>query len=135
MSMSGLFVAMKTVLTADAPLLAVVPVNNIRPAEDPTAPAAGNLVYYGWASGSWGDKRKRGEGVIRIAAGAVDNNVAAGSILDLVRAALTARKLSYTGGPVRVHLWQEESAFTDAGTTDSDRFLAATNYRVRWIAN
>jgi len=135
MSMSGMFVALKAVLTVDAPLLAVVPVNNIRPAEDPTEPEAGNLLYYGWASGSWDVKRNRGEGVIRIAAGAVDNNVVAGSILDLVRAALSARKLSYTGGPVRAHLWQEESAFTDAGTTDSARFLAATNYRVRWIAN
>ena len=128
-----LYEAVRHVLAGAGSITAKVPADNIRPSEDPLEPAAGNSIVYNWQAGRWFPKSRRGEGVLSLQVGAVNNKLVADEILDLVRAVLSARALSYSGSPVRVHQFVEDGAFTDAGTTDSDRFQAATSFQVRMI--
>ena len=127
-----LFQALKHVLNGTAAITAVVPAANIRPSEDPTQPAAGNTITYTWQAGRVDKRARRGEGVLALVAASVDNKVLANDILDLVRDALSARSLSYTGSPVVVHRF-DEVTFTDVGTTDGNRWQAATTFEVRMI--
>jgi hypothetical protein len=128
-----LFDAIFYVLKNTAAITALVPEANIRPNEDPAEPLPGNAIYYLWSGGRWDNKGKRGEGIVSVVVAAVKNHQEASEIMDLVRATLTAKDLSYAGSPVRVHQFAEDGAFTDAGTTDSGRFQAATSYQVRMI--
>lgn len=121
------------VLSNDSEITALVPVDNIRPIEDPLEPDAGNVIYYGWSSGRWHRKQKRGEGSFSITAAAVKNHAEATAIMDLIRDKLTERSLSYDGSPVRVHLFAEDDATTDTGTTASDRFLSVAVFSVKFI--
>jgi len=132
--MSGItkiYTAVKTVLTGYTPLTAKVPVNNIRPSEDPSEPAVGNMLYYSISGFQWDTKRLRGQGVLNVSVAATGNNIRAGEIMDIVRDVLTARVLSYDGGPLTFHLCKEQESYTDAGTTDSDRWLAATSFDLK----
>lgn len=130
--MTKIYTAVKHVLDAAIPV-ATVPHVNIRPADDASEAQAGNMIYYGWAAGRWDSKSSRGSGTLNVSVAAVDDKVDAGAILDQVRDALTARALSYTGSPIRVHLFRETDSLGDAGTTDSGRSLAATSFDVKFV--
>ena len=130
--MAKIYTAVKHVLDDQIPT-ATVPTNNIRPTRDESEPEAGNMIYYNWTAGSWDVKRRRGIGVLTLSCGSVDANKDANEILDLVRDALTARALSYSGSPLRVHLFKEDNALIDAETTASGRSLAATSFNVKMV--
>lgn len=125
--------AVSHVLSNDATILARVPTANIRPREDVTEPADGNEIYYGWNAGSWDAKSSRGEGTLAVTVSSIKNNQDATEILDLVRKALTPRALRDANKGVVVARFAESDAFSDAGTTDSLRFLVATSFEVKFI--
>ena len=130
--MSKIYTAVKTVL--DGALSPTpVPADNIRPTQDESEPGAGNMVYYNWVGGRWDVKRRRGTGVLQLSVGSVEEGVDANEILDQVRDALTARALSYSGSPLRVHLFKETDSQADAETTASGRSLAATSFDVKMV--
>ena len=131
--MADFYDAVFGVLKDTAAITAVVPEANIRPSEDPANEPPGNVIFYGWAGGRWDEKKRRGEGTFAITVGAVDNKVKGGELLDLVRAALTARALTEKATGLRVSLFAEDDAFTDAGTTDGDRYQAAAVFRVKMV--
>jgi len=123
-----LYTAVKKVLTEASALTSLVTANNIRPAEDPSEPESGPVVYYGLTGTKWDAKRGRGEGVLTLNVSSAGNNVDAGEIMDVIRDVLTAKALSYDGSPVTVHMLKESESYADAGTTVSDRWLAATSF-------
>ena len=129
--MADLYDAVFKVLSGAGSITALVPAANIRPSEDVADPPPGNMIYYGWAGGRWDRKRRRGEGTFGITGAVVDNKVKASEVLDLVRAALTPRALSDELTDVKVALFSDDDAFTDAGTTASDRYQAATVFLVK----
>ncbi len=131
--MADFYDAVFQVLKDDAEIAALVAEENIRPSEDPAESPTGNMIYYGWTGGRWDEKRRRGEGTFAVSVGAVDNKVKGGELLDLVRAALTAKALTEKATGVTVALFAEEDAFTDAGTTDSNRYQAAAVFKVRMM--
>ena len=131
--MAQIYTAVKTVLDADGAITALVPADNIRPTDDASEPGPGSMIYYNWQDGAWDLKARRGRGTLAISAGSVDDKIDADTILDLVRAALTARALSYTGSPIRVHLFKEVVSLNDSGTADSGRSLAATTFDVKFV--
>ena len=130
--MAKIYTAVKKVLD-DALAPGTVPADNIRPTQDESEPGVGNMVYYNWASGSWNVKRRSGIGVLSVSVGSVEEGVDANEILDSVRDALTARALSYSGSPLRVHLFKEADSLADADTTGSGRSLAATSFNVKMV--
>jgi len=131
--MAEFYDAVFQVLKDDAEIAALVDEENIRPSEDPVESPTGNMIYYGWTGGRWDEKRRRGEGTFAVSVGAVDNKVKGGELLDLVRAALTARALTEKATGVKVALFAEDDAFTDAGTTDSNRYQAAAVFKVKMV--
>ena len=131
--MSKIYEAVRTVLKNDAGITAKVPVDNIRPTDDESEPAPGNMIYYDYSSGKWDVKRRRGQGVFSVSCGSVDEKVHANEILDLVRDALTARALTYSGSPIRMHLFKEDDSLSDSGTADSGRAQAATTFAVKFV--
>ncbi len=131
--MADFYDAVFQVLKDSAPIIALVPEENIRPSEDAAEPPLGNMIFYGWTGGRWDEKRRRGEGTFAVSVGAVDNKVKGGELLDLVRAALTARALTEKATGMKVALCAEDDAFTDAGTTDSNRYQAAAVFRVKMV--
>lgn len=130
--MGKVYTAVKHVLD-DQIASGTVPHDNIRPTQDESEPGTGNMIYYNWSSGSWDVKRRRGTGILSVSVGSVEEGVDANEILDLVRDALTARALSYSGSPLRVHLFKEADSLADADTTDSGRSLAATSFNVKMV--
>ena len=126
--------AITHVLSNDSAIVpSLVPVANLRPREDPTEVVSGNSIYYGWGAGSWDNKRQRGEGTIAVAVSSVKNNQEATEIMDLVRKALTPRALRDAGKGVIVSRFAEDGGFSDAGTTDSNRFLVTSSFDVKFI--
>jgi len=131
--MADFYDAVFKVLKNTAAITAYVPELNIRPSEDAVESPVGNMIYYGWTGGRWDEKRRRGEGTFAVSVGAVDNKVKGGELLDLVRAALTARALTEKATGIKVALFAEDDAFTDAGTTDGGRYQAAAVFRVKMV--
>lgn len=131
--MAEFYTAVFQVLKEDTAISALVSEENIRPSLDPVESPTGNMIYYGWTGGRWDEKKRRGEGTFAVSVGAVDNKVKGGELLDLVRAALTARALTEKATGLRVDLFAEDDAFTDAGTTDSNRYQAAAIFRVKMV--
>lgn len=131
--MAKIYTAVKTVLDNDAAIIALLPADNIRPTDDASEPEPGNMIYYNWQGGAWDLKARRGRGTLAVSTGSVDDKVNADEILDLVRAALTARALTYPGSPIRVHKFREVDSLNDSGTADSGRSLAATTFDVRLV--
>lgn len=129
--MSSFYDAIFQVLKGIAPIVALVPEENIRVSEDPVEAPTGNMIYYNWTGGRWDEKRGRGEGTLALTVAAVDNKVSGGEIIDLVRAALTAKALTEKATGMKVALFAEDDAFTDIGTTDSVRYQAAAVFRVK----
>jgi hypothetical protein len=132
-AMADIYTVVKHVLKNTAAITALVPTDNIRPSEDRSAPGTGSMIYYNWQDGLWDVKARRGQGTFGISCGAVDTKVDANTILDLVREALTARALTYSGGPLRVSLFKEIDSQIDSGTTDGGRSLAATTFDVKFV--
>lgn len=131
--MTDLYDAVFQVLKDTAAITTLVPAANIRPSEDAVASPTGNMIYYGWTGGRWDEKKRRGEGTFGITVAAVDNKVKGGEILNLIREALTARALTEKATDIRVSLFSEDDAFTDAGTTDSGRSEVAAAFRVLMV--
>lgn len=125
--------AVSFVLENDTDITTRVPVANLRPREDPSELVDGNAIYYGWNAGSWDVKRSRGEGTLAVTVSSTKNNQDATEIMDLVRKALTPRALRDAGKGIVVARCAEAGDFSDAGTTDSIRFLVATSFEVRFI--
>ena len=132
LNMASIYEAVKHVLDATIPT-SRVPTNNIRPAQDVSEPEVGGMIYYNWASGGEDIKRRRATGVLSLSVGSVINGIDANQILDLVRDALTARALTYSGSPIRVSLFKETDSLADAETTDSGRSIAATTFTVKMV--
>ena len=63
----------------------------------------------------------------------MENKVKAGEILDLVREALTAKALTEKASGIKISLFSEDDAFTDAGTTDSGRYQVVAAFRVLMV--
>ncbi len=131
--MAEFYDAVFQVLKDDAAIAALVNEENIRPSEDPVEAPTGNMIYYGWTGGRCAERRRRGEGTFVVSVGDVDNKVKGGELLDLVRAALTARALTEKATGIKVALFAEDDAFTDAGTTDSNRYQAAAVFNVKMV--
>ena len=131
--MADFYDAVFKVLKGTAAIAVLVPEANIRPSEDPLEQPSGNMIFYGWTGGRWDEKKRRGEGTFAVSVGAVDNKVKGGELLDLVRAALTARALTEEATGLKVSLFAEDDAFTDAGTTDGGRYQAAAVFRVKMV--
>lgn len=131
--MADLYEAVYKVLKGTGAITAFVPAANIRPSEDVEDPPTGNMIYYGWSGGRWDRKKRRGEGSFEITVAVVDNKIEATEVMDLVRAALTPKALTAELSGVKVSLFSEEDAFTDAGTTASNRFQAATVFSVKMV--
>ena len=131
--MTNFYDAVFQVLKDTVAITTLVPEANIRPSEDAVESPTGNMIYYGWTGGRWDEKRRRGEGTFAVSVGAVDNKVKGDELLDLVRAALTARALTEKATGVKVALFAEDDAFTDSGTTDSNRYQAAAVFKVKMV--
>ncbi len=131
--MAGIFDAIKAVLDGETAITDLVPVANIRPAEDPLPPVAGAVIFFAFTGGNHNRRAKRAIASITISVGSEDNNIGADRILDLVREVLTPKKLTAIAAGVVVHQFREDDAFTDSGTTGSDRFLASTTFTARYV--
>ena len=132
LGMASIYDAIKHVLDAEIPT-ATVPKNNIRPSNDLSDPEAGNMIFYNYISGAEDRKKRRATGILTFSCASVEKDIDANAILELVRDALTARALSYSGSPLRVHLFKENDSLADAETTASGRELAATSFTVKMV--
>ena len=131
--MADFYEAVFQVLKNTGEITALVPEANIRPSEDAAQSPTGNMIYYGWTGGRWDEKRRRGEGTFAVSVGTVDNKVKGGELLDLVRTALTAKALTAKASGIKIALFAEDDAFSDAGTTDEGRYRAAAVFRVKMM--
>lgn len=122
------------VLSNDAPLVALVPVVNIRPSQDVADPAKGNTIHYSWSASRWDKKRLRGEGTFNVSVGSAKNKTEALDILELVRELMTEKTLTdATPALVKVPLFSEQTALTDDDTDETGRYEAATQFDVKLI--
>ncbi len=120
-------------LRADAAVAAAVPAANTRPVNDPTQPAAGNVVTYNWESGNFNDAQQKGVGTFAVVASSPENTTKATELLVQVRAALTAKKLTAADTKVRVSKFVQNDALSDDEKTETGRFQASVTYDVRLV--
>ncbi len=123
----------KTLLADAAVKVVVTEPDNIRPINDPTQPKEGAAIHYGWTSGSFNDAQRKGIGTFSVVASSLENTTKATELLELVRTALTAKKLTAADDKIRVSKFVQNDALSDDVKTDTGRFQASVTYDVRFV--
>ena len=119
------------VLSNDAAILAVVPVENIRPSNDPTRQVEGGLIVYGWSTSAEDRKARRATGTLNITCAATANKISAQDIIQAFRDAFTPRLV--TDAKVTIHLAKEQQSTADEATDATGRFAVAAAYQIKMI--
>lgn len=121
----------KTVLHATSALTAIVPTANIFPNNDPGLERQGHLVVYEIQAFRWHEKFQRADFQFVVNAESLTNKVHAEQIMNLVRAAITARTLTIS--PLRLALFREQEGPSDAVLSPQNRHVCSQTFAVKAI--
>ena len=131
---NGIYIHFFETLKGVSSIISIVPEENIRPSFDAESIPEGNLIDYGFTESSWDRKRRRGEATLNVRVRTVDNKAIANRVLDLIRDSCTERVLTAASDKVKFALFKEvETAGTDEGVDETNRFVASTGFKVRFI--
>jgi len=105
----------------------LVPVNNVRPSDDPLEAVQGDSIIYSLTAHAEDLRSGKIEGTMAVTTGSPKNKLEAHKLMGLVRRALVPRALTDDGSKIRVARFSEEIAATDAGKIE-ETWRVATSF-------